>query len=41
METANSWKLRDLICVLISVPVSLLIWILGKSFSTFSNSNGK
>ncbi|XP_070491208.1 transmembrane protein 19 [Chironomus tepperi] len=39
MESANCWKLRDLICVLVSVPVSLIIWILGKSFSTFSNTN--
>lgn len=33
--------LKDLIYVFISVPVSLAIWLVGRSFAQFSNSNGK
>jgi hypothetical protein len=36
-----SITLKDLIYVFISVPVSLVIWLVGRSFSQFSNSNGK
>lgn len=31
---------KDLINVFISIPVSLAIWLVGRSFSQFSNSNG-
>ncbi len=40
--TSNKrFSLKDLIYVFISVPVSLIIWFAHKSFSQFSNSNGK
>lgn len=34
------FRLRDFVYVLVSVPVSLALWLVGKSFSRFSNASG-
>lgn len=37
----RSFNIKDLIYVLVSVPVSLVLWLLVNSFSRFSNASGK
>lgn len=36
----SRWKCRDLIYVGISVPVSLIIFVVGKIYSRATNNNG-
>lgn len=37
----SKWTCRDLIYIGISVPVSLIIFIVGKIYSRLTNHNGK
>lgn len=39
-EAGRGFRLRHFIYVLVSVPVSLILWLAGRSFSQFSNASG-